>query len=192
MSSSAPNVHYHTIDLRGEASARRSRAEIFDSTGRLVGESEWITVEAGTTKSVRAKLVGPPGEYTARQVTEIPSGVGENRVFIELGTVSQPSTQVLDRPAEVYRAFSADEVKILRAFVDDVRRLGKMRFFDQIPKTMSYFFDGSTATSEMLHPDDEDTRAAITQFRQIYNSQEPTSFRAAFKVLKRSAHEQDG
>jgi hypothetical protein len=67
-----------------------------------------------------------------------------------------------------------------------------MRFFEQVPRKASITFDERGLRSEMDEPDDEAVRAAITQFRQIYDHDEPNSFHKAMNLLKRSAHEHDG
>jgi len=46
--------------------------------------------------------------------------------------------------------------------------------------------------SEMEEPDDEALRAAITQFRHLYDHKEPHGFQKAMKLLKQSAHECGG
>jgi hypothetical protein len=91
----------------------------------------------------------------------------------------------LEQPAEVYEPFTDQEREVLNTFVGNVRSLGKMRFFDQVPKTASVTYDSAGARPEMVEPEDEAVRAAITLFRQIYTSTEPASAAAALKILKR-------
>ncbi len=81
---------------------------------------------------------------------------------------------------------------MLRGFVENVRRLGGMRFFDEVPTTATQRMKPDGWESEMNEPDDEALRAAITQFRHIYNHNEPHSFQKAMKLLKRGAHELGG
>jgi hypothetical protein len=102
------------------------------------------------------------------------------------------SGSVLDDPESIYRPFSREESAVLRAFVADVRRLGAMRFFTEVPQTATQRFGEEGMASEMDEPDDEAVRAAITQFRQIYNPHEPHSFKKAIDVLKASANDRDG
>src|SRR5690349_17981864 len=101
-------------------------------------------------------------------------------------------TSILDTPKSIFRPFSRQESDVLRAFVESVRRLGAMRFFEEVPQQATQKFDNNGMSSEMDEPDDEAVRAAITQFRQIYDHKEPNSFQRAMKVLKRSAHELNG
>ncbi len=59
----------------------------------------------------------PAGEYRAYQL----QGDGAER--LELGSVSQPGTYVLDQPDAIYGPFTADEAKQLETFVTNVRKL---------------------------------------------------------------------
>jgi hypothetical protein len=82
---------------------------------------------------------------------------------------------------------------VLRSFVSDARRLGHMRFFEEVPTNASMSFDRESGlTAKMAEPDDEALRAAITQFRQLYTAHEPHSFSKVRELLKRSVHEHDG
>jgi hypothetical protein len=99
---------------------------------------------------------------------------------------------ILDAPKSIFRPFSRQEFDVLRAFVENVRRLGTMRFFKEVPQQATQIIGDNGMFSEMDEPDDEAVRAAITQFRQIYDHKEPNSFQRAMKVLKRSAHELNG
>ncbi len=96
---------------------------------------------------------------------------------------------VLERPADIYRPFEPGETRLLRSYVEDVRRLGDMRFFEQVPHSAAMTFGEGVLAAHMEEPDDQDLRAAITQFRQIYSPNEPHSFQRAIKTLKRSVHE---
>jgi hypothetical protein len=98
----------------------------------------------------------------------------------------------LESPLVVYRPFTTAESNVLRGFVDDVRRLSEMSFFEQVPKRASVTFDERGMSFDMKEPTDEALRAAITQFRQLYDHDEPHSFRRAVDLLKRSAHEHGG
>lgn len=100
--------------------------------------------------------------------------------------------QPLERPAEVYQPFTAEEREVLSTFVGNVRSLGKMRFFDQVPKSASISYDDASSRAEMIEPEDEAVRAAITLFRQIYTSAEPASAAAALKILKRRIRGRSG
>lgn len=102
------------------------------------------------------------------------------------------SGSVLDDPESIYRPFTREESAVLRGFVADVRRLGSMRFFTEVPQTATQRIGADGMASEMDEPDDEAVRAAITQFRQIYNSHEPQSLKRAIDVLKASANDKDG
>src|ERR1700755_375909 len=102
------------------------------------------------------------------------------------------ASSLLDEPQSIYRPFTAKEAGVLRGFVEDVRRLGGMRFFKEVPQRASQLFGAEGMTGMMEEPADEAVRAAITQFRQIYDHKEPHSFDRAIKVLKRSAHDLDG
>jgi hypothetical protein len=102
------------------------------------------------------------------------------------------SSGPLDRPAEIYAPFSADDRETLTAYVANVRDLGAMRFFDQVPKTASITYDETGARAEMAAPDEQDLRAAITAFRQIYVKDEPTSAARALNILKRSIRARGG
>lgn len=66
-----------------------------------------------------------------------------------------------------------------------------MRFFKQVPRSFTLFAVGDEQPA-MDEPDKQDTRAAITLFRQIYTPSEPTSSAVVLNLLKRSAHEHDG
>jgi hypothetical protein len=102
------------------------------------------------------------------------------------------ATPAVDRPKDIYRPFSRQESDLLRRFVENVRRLGGMRFFDEVPTSATQRMNVSGWESEMEEPDDEALRAAITQFRHIYDHKEPHSFQKAVKLLKRSAHDRGG
>ena len=102
------------------------------------------------------------------------------------------TSSVLDEPESIYRPFTPKEARVLRGFVDDVRHLGGMRFFKEVPQSAAQFFGAEGMTGMMEEPDDEAVRAAITRFRQIYNHIEPHSFDRAMKVLKRSVHDLGG
>src|SRR5689334_6080494 len=99
---------------------------------------------------------------------------------------------LLDAPKSIYRPFSRPESDVLRGFVENVRRLGTMRFFKEVPQQATQTIGDNGMLSKMDEPDDEAVRAAITQFRQIYDHNEPNSFQHAMKVLKQSVHELDG
>lgn len=101
-------------------------------------------------------------------------------------------TRPLERPAEVYEPFTAPEREVLGTFVGNVRSLGKMRFFEQVPKSASITYDNTGPRAEMVEPEDEAVRAAITLFRQIYTSTEPASAAAALKILKRRVRGRPG
>jgi hypothetical protein len=77
-------------------------------------------------------------------------------------------------------------------FVADVRRLGKMRFFDQVPTSASLNWGAEGARATMDEPDDEAVRAAVSAFRQIYASDEPTSVARTLSILKRSVRARGG
>jgi GH25 family lysozyme M1 (1,4-beta-N-acetylmuramidase) len=62
----------------------------------------------------------------------------------------------------------------LTDFVTNVRRLGRMWFFEKVPKSASITYNASGACTDMADPDDEAVRAAVTAFRQIYRSSQPT------------------
>jgi len=102
------------------------------------------------------------------------------------------SETVLDRPQGAYRPFSRLESDLLRGFVENVRRLGQMQFFKEVPATATQRMKPDGWESEMREPDDEALRAAITQFRHVYAHNEPHSFQKAMNLLKRSAHEHGG
>lgn len=98
----------------------------------------------------------------------------------------------LASPSEVYRPFSVSESELLRGFVSSVRRLGRMRFFEQLPKTASQHWDDEGICGEMQEPDDEAVQAAIGAFRPIYKRNEPQSAAAILNLLKRSVRGRDG
>jgi hypothetical protein len=98
----------------------------------------------------------------------------------------------LERPAEIYRPFTDPEREVLSEFVENVRNLGKMSFFEQVPKSASITYDESGTRSEMEEPNDEAVRAAITAFRQIYTKTEPTSAAVALNILERSIRARKG
>jgi hypothetical protein len=102
------------------------------------------------------------------------------------------SASVLDRPTEIYRPFSSSESAVLRGFVENVRRLALMRFFEEVPQQATQTIGANGLGSEMEEPDDEAVRSAITQFRQIYSHGEPHSFNKAINTLKKSAHGHGG
>ena len=93
---------------------------------------------------------------------------------------------------DIYRPFSRQESDLLRGFVGSVRRLGQMRFFEEARKSASHRMKSGGRENVMEEPDDEALRAAITQFRHLYDHKEPHSFQNAMKLLKRSAHERGG
>lgn len=188
-----PNVHNHTIQLRGESGSEKARAEVVDANGELVGESDWVKVATDTTKPVRATVVGPAGRYRVRQRSAAAPDAGSDDTTTELGHLTQPSVHILGRPDEIYGPFSEQESKQLRQFVADVRRLAQMKFQAQIPTTAKIRWTAESGMSmDMSHPDDDDTAAAVARFRQIYNPNEPTSFKAAFDLLKQNVHGRDG
>ncbi len=100
---------------------------------------------------------------------------------------------ILDHPGDIYQPFTDAERKALSEYVENVRRLGKMRFFDQVPKkaSITYQDDGGTNV-DMNEPDDEAIRAAVTAFRQVYNSNEPISASFTLNSLKRSVRAHGG
>ncbi|MGH2878796.1 MAG: hypothetical protein ACRDK4_04215 [Solirubrobacteraceae bacterium] len=110
--------------------------------------------------------------------------------------MSVPETLVvLDDVIVVYRPFTNAESRALRGFVQDARRLGSMRFFKEVPTRASLTFDNESGLGligTMQEPEDEALRAAITQFRQLYDHNEPRSFNKTISLLKRSAHEHSG
>jgi hypothetical protein len=93
---------------------------------------------------------------------------------------------------EVYRPFTAAESDLLRGFVASVRRLGRMRFFEQLPKTATQHWDDEGMRGEMKEPDDEAVQAPISAFRPIYKGSEPQSAAAILNLLKRSVRAHDG
>jgi hypothetical protein len=100
---------------------------------------------------------------------------------------------VLDSPAAIYRPFTIAETRLLRSFAEGARRLGRMRFWEEVPAQASISFDATTGLEEtMTEPSDEALRAAITEFRQLYSPNEPHSFSKVIALLKRSAHECNG
>lgn len=107
-------------------------------------------------------------------------------------TEEMEEAQPLARPAEIYEPFTAEEREVLSTFVGNVRSLGKMRFFDQVPKSASITYDATGTRAEMVDPEDEAVRAAITLFRQIYTETEPASAAAALKILKRQIRGRPG
>lgn len=98
----------------------------------------------------------------------------------------------LEQPKEVYHPFTVEESALLRGFVASVRRLGRMRFFDQVPTTASQQWDGAGIRGEMKEPDDEAVQAAISAFRPIYKANEPQSAAAILNILKRSVRARTG
>jgi hypothetical protein len=92
----------------------------------------------------------------------------------------------LDRPADIYRPFTDEEREVLSAYVANVRDLGTMRFYEQIPRNASFTWDGKGAHVDMAEPDPQDLRAAVAAFRQIYTHTEPTSAVRVLNILKRS------
>jgi hypothetical protein len=98
----------------------------------------------------------------------------------------------LAQPKEVYRPFTVEESALLNGFVASVRRLGRMRFFDQVPTTASQHWDGAGIRGEMKEPDDEAVQAAIGAFRPIYKASEPQSAAAILNILKRSVRARAG
>ena len=100
---------------------------------------------------------------------------------------------MLDDVDVVYRPFTTVESHLLRRFHDGARRLGGMKFFEEVPAKVTISFDRDVGLdSQMAEPDDEALRAALTQFRQLYKPNEPHSFHQAIALLKRSVHEKDG
>lgn len=100
---------------------------------------------------------------------------------------------ILDRPFAIYRAFSRAESTVLRRYVEDVRLLGSMSFFEQAPTTIRLSVgEDQVLRSEFDAPGDEAVRAAVAQFRQTYNHAEQYSFRRVMRLLKRSVHERGG
>jgi hypothetical protein len=98
---------------------------------------------------------------------------------------------LLDRSADIYRPFTDEEREILSACVANVRDLGKMRFYDQIPLNASFTWDGKGAHADMAEPDPQDLRAAVAAFRQIYTHTEPTSAVRVLNIVKRSIRERN-
>ncbi|HEX3804789.1 MAG TPA: hypothetical protein VHV75_18335 [Solirubrobacteraceae bacterium] len=98
----------------------------------------------------------------------------------------------LERPADIYGPFTAAERTTLMTFVADVRRLGKMRFFDQVPRSASLNWGAEGPQATMDEPDDEAVRAVVSAFRQIYASDEPTSAARTLSILKRSVRARSG
>jgi hypothetical protein len=79
----------HTLPLRGEAEARRARAEILDG-GTVLARSEWVIVQPGSSIDVEIYLTAEPGSYLARQATNVGGNVYESIVTIDLGSVEHP------------------------------------------------------------------------------------------------------
>jgi hypothetical protein len=98
----------------------------------------------------------------------------------------------LAKPREVYRPFTPSESELLRGYVASVRRLGRMRFFDELPNTASQHWGDEGVRGEMQEPDDEAVQAAVGAFRPIYKRNEPQSAAAILNLLKRSIRARDG
>jgi len=64
-----------------------------------------------------------------------------------------------------------------------------MEFFKKVPSSFNVAPDAEVSMTE---PTDEEVRAAVTLFRQIYTSTEATSAASVLKLLRRSARERDG
>jgi hypothetical protein len=60
----APVHATHTLSLRGEAEARRARAEILED-GAVLAHSDWVIVDPGTAVEVEVDLTAEPGTYLA-------------------------------------------------------------------------------------------------------------------------------
>lgn len=104
-----------------------------------------------------------------------------------------PKEEIVEQPLEIYRPFTVRETEILRDFVVDVRLLGGMSLFEQVPKKASVTWDAEAGHStEMKEPSDESVRAALTVFRQLYTGSEPHSFKVVINLLKASVHDYGG
>jgi hypothetical protein len=84
-------------------------------------------------------------------------------------------TSILDTPQSIYRPFSGKESDVLRAFVENVRRLGAMRFFKEVPQQATQFIGNNGMLSEMDEPDDEAVRAAIRSSGRSTTTRNPTA-----------------
>src|SRR5437763_976670 len=96
------------------------------------------------------------------------------------------SSGPLDRPADIYQPFTDEERDVLGAYLTNVRNLGQMSFYKQIPDKASLTWAGAGVLPEMDEPNDEAVRAAVTTFRQIYTPTEPSSAAVVLNILKRS------
>lgn len=103
---------------------------------------------------------------------------------------------VPDRPddlAEAFRPFEEEEIEVLRGFVEDVRKLGGMRFYSQVSGKITLKSKrGGPLVAETTEPDDEALRAALTLFRQLYSHGEPGSFNTVLNLLKNNVSDRDG
>jgi hypothetical protein len=85
----APVHATHTLSLRGEAEARRARAEILED-GAVLAHSDWVVVPLGSSIEVEVDLSAEPGIYLARQATNVGGNIYESIVTIGLGRIEHP------------------------------------------------------------------------------------------------------
>jgi hypothetical protein len=107
--------------------------------------------------------------------------------------LADDAEEILWRPREIYRPFTADEVEILRTFSTNVHELRTYSFFQQVPSQFQMVGTriGQPIESRMRDPPREATRAAVSLFRHLYGQNEDANFTKVMKILKRSVHERD-
>lgn len=101
---------------------------------------------------------------------------------------AEGAEEILWRPLDIYRPFTAEEVENLRTFSTNVHELRTYSFFQQIPSQLQITgtIIGQPIESRMRDPPREATRAAVTLFRQVYGQNERANFVKIMKILKRS------
>lgn len=98
---------------------------------------------------------------------------------------------ILWRPQEIYRPFTAAEAEILRTFSTNAHELSGYSFFQQVPSQFQLVGTtiGQPVESRMRDPPREATRAAASLFRHLYGQNEDANFTRVMKILKRSVND---
>lgn len=105
---------------------------------------------------------------------------------------AEGAEEILWRPLEIYRPFTAEEVEILRTFSTNVHELRTYSFFQQLPSELRMIAArGEPVESRMRDPPREATRAAVSLFRHLYGQNEHANFTKVMKILKRSVNDRD-
>ena len=109
-------------------------------------------------------------------------------------TTSDDSSQLpWSDSTDAFRRFSRDESRMLKAYVKDSRSLASMRFMEQYTGTFTLTLGGTNhGASDAYDPDDEVLVAFSARFRQLYNHNEPGSFKKIVDLLKANARDRSG